>query len=266
MTDQSPVRIEYLNETAEVAVVTLNRPAQKNAITDEIILGLTEAARRFHDDAGTKVIILRGEGGFFSAGADVSTFSTIEGESDVNAVRRATHKGGRLCSEWESLPQLTIAAIDGGAVGGGLSLAMACDWRVMADDSWVYVPEARLGLIYGWNTVPRLTRLIGPARTKMLSILCRRHTAAECEKWGLADVVADDTTAYDAAIALARETCTIPRLAAQMIKRSTNTAANALSAATSYADMDDMLVCMTDPEGNAARERFISNLKGKGGK
>ncbi|UYV35774.1 enoyl-CoA hydratase/isomerase family protein [Rhodobacteraceae bacterium D3-12] len=266
MTNPSPVRIEKLPEAPEIAVVTLNRPAQKNAINDAIIDGLTDAARRFHDDAATKVIILRGEGGFFCAGADISTFATIENENDVNSVRRMTHKGGRLCTEWETLPQLTIAAITGGAVGGGLALAMSCDWRVMSADSWVYVPEARLGLIYGWNTVPRLTRLIGPSRTKMLSILCRRHSASECDKWGLTDIVADTLTADETAISLAKETCSIPRLAAQMIKRSTNAAANALSASTSYADMDDMLVCMTDPEGNAAREAFIAGIKGKGEK
>ncbi|MCZ4287712.1 enoyl-CoA hydratase/isomerase family protein [Hoeflea alexandrii] len=263
MTAQKPVRIEHLPDAPEIAVVSLNRPAQKNAITDEMIDGLMEAASSFHEDSDTKVIVLRGEGGFFSAGADVSTFDAIENETDVNRVRRMTHKGGRLCTEWETLPQLTIASITGGAVGGGLALALASDWRVMAEDAWVYVPEARLGLIYGWNTVPRLTRLIGPARTKTLSILCRRHSAAECDKWGLTDKIAKGNDADKTAFELAREACSVPRLAAQLIKRSTNAASNALSASTSYADMDDMLVCMTDPEGNAARQAFIAGLKNK---
>ena len=266
MTDQTPVRIEALSGAPEIAVVTLNRPTRKNAIDDAIIDGLMQAALRFHEDAETKAIVLRGEGGFFSAGADVSAFDGIAGETDVNRIRRSTHKGGRLCAAWESLPQLTIAAINGGAVGGGLALTLACDWRVMASDAWAYVPEARLGLIYGWNTIPRLTRLIGPARTKTLSILCRRHKAQECEKWGLVDAIAEDGSAEETAYALAREVCTIPTLAAQLIKRSTNASANALSAATSYADMDDMLVCMTDPEGNAARQAFLAGLQDKGGK
>ncbi len=266
MTDQTPVRIEHHPDAPDIAVVTINRPDRRNALDDAVLDGLGQAAERFHEDAGTRAIVLRGEGGFFSAGADVSTFDTIATETDVNRVRRATHKGGRLCAAWESLPQLTIASIEGGAVGGGLALALACDWRVMAADAWVYVPEARLGLIYGWNTVPRLTRLIGPARTKTLSILCRCHAASECQQWGLVDAIAGDEGADEAAFALAREVCAIPRLAAQMIKRSTNATANALSAATSYADMDDMLVCMTDPEGNAARQAFISGLKDKGGK
>ena len=263
MTDQTPVQIDHLDSAPEIAVVTLNRPAQKNAINGAIIDGLRNAAAQLQEDADTKTIILRGEGGFFSAGADLSTFKDIAGESDVNRVRRLTHKGTRLCAEWEALPQLTIAAIDGGAVGGGLGLAVACDWRVMGANAWVYVPEARLGLNYGWNTLPRLTRLIGPARTKTLSILGRRHTALQCEQWGLADVVASDNNAFETAVALAREVCTVPRLAAQLIKRSINATAHALSPATSYADMDDMIVCMTDPEGNEARQSLLADLQRK---
>jgi enoyl-CoA hydratase/carnithine racemase len=262
---QNPVvRIEEHAGNPAISVVRISRPAQRNAINDEVIDGLSEAAAALREDTSVKAVILVGDGGFFSAGADLSTFEAVRGEPDVNRVRRMIHKGGRLCTEWERLPQLTIAAIEGGAVGGGLALAAACDWRVIASNAWIYVPEAKLGLNYGWNTLPRLNSLIGPARTKLVSIMCRRHGAAECERWGLADMVTEPEGALAGAAALAEEACAVPRLAAQLIKRSVNAHANALSAAASYADMEDMLVCMTDDEGNKARQHLIGELSDKG--
>lgn len=265
LTCSQTVRVETHSDNPAIAVVRICRPAHRNAIDDEVIDGLRNVAAALHEDVSVRAVILTGEGSFFSAGADMTTFDFLGNEPDVNRVRRMSHKGSRLCAEWENLPQLTIAAIEGGAVGGGLGLAAACDWRAMASDAWVYVPEARLGLIYGWNTIPRLTSLIGPARTKLLSVLCRRHGAAECERWGLADLVTEPGAALAGAIALAEEGCAIPRLAAQLIKRSVNVNSNALSAATSYADMDEMLVCMTDAEGNQAREAMIRSVLGRKG-
>lgn len=257
------IRIERPADAPGVAIVRICRPEHRNAIDDTVIDGLREAAAELHEDVSVRAVILTGEGRFFSAGADISTFDDIEAEKDVNRIRRASYRGNRLCAEWESLPQLTIAAIEGGAVGGGLSLAASCDWRVMAADAWAYVPEARLGLIYGWNSIPRLNALIGPARAKLLSILCRRHGAAECEGWGLVDLVTEPGEALAGAIALAGEVCAIPRIAAQLIKRSVNVHSNALAASTSYADMDEMLVCMTDAEGNRSRQEAIRRLVGK---
>lgn len=260
---EKAVRIERSQDNPALAVVSICRSKVRNAINDAVINGLLEAAEELRKDMSVQAVILTGEGGFFSAGADISTFGNIEDEKDVNLVRHSAYEGKRLCYEWENLPQLTIAAIEGGAVGGGLGLAVSCDWRVMASDAWAFVPETRIGLNYGWSTLPRLTSLIGPARTKTMSILCRRHPAAECESWGLADSVVPSGGALAGAVKLAEEALRVPRLAARIIKRSVNNTANALHAATSYADMDEMLVCMTDPEGNRAREDFIKGT-GKG--
>ncbi len=237
-----------------VAILSINRPAQKNAISDGVISGLSAAVAELRNDVSVKAVILTGEGGFFSAGADLSLFDEIGEVSDVNVVARSLEGGGRLCTEIEKLPQPTIAAIEGGAVGGGLAMAVSCDWRVMASNAFAYVPEAKLGLNYGWNTLPRLNRLIGPARAKTLSILCRRHSAQECQSWGLADQVAEPGKALDAALKLAEEVCALPRLAVQMIKKSINGHATAFGENASFSDMDMMLVCMTDPEGTEARE------------
>jgi enoyl-CoA hydratase/carnithine racemase len=246
----------------QIAIVTIDRPQQRNAFNDLVISELANIAGQLREMTDVRCVIVTGAGGFFSAGADLASFAAVRAETDLNRVRRMVEKGGMMCAAWEQLPQLTIAAIDGGAVGGGLGLSLACDWRVMAEDAWIYVPEARLGLNFGWNTLPRLNALVGPARTKTISVLCHRHPATECLAWGLTDRLGPPGDAMSTARELADEVCNVPRMAAQIIKRSVNANAYALTAATSYADMEDMLVCLSDEEGQASAREVVKQVIG----
>nr|MBF0684183.1 enoyl-CoA hydratase/isomerase family protein [Pseudomonas sp.] len=249
----SLVAVEY--PQPEIAVVHMRREEKMNALNDELIQGLTDVGEQLMDDATVKAVILTGGKRVFSAGADVSTFDGIDQETNVNRVRRMTQKGVRMADLWQNLPAVTIAAVEGGAVGGGLGMALSCDWRVFSRDAWGYVPEVRLGLNYGWGTLAKLSALAGPARAKWISILCRRHPAAELFDWGVVEHVSEPGKALDEALVLAREVAGLPALAPQMIKRSVNAYAFALAKSSTYADMDDMLVCMTDEEGRRAREQ-----------
>ncbi|RID99225.1 enoyl-CoA hydratase/isomerase family protein [Simplicispira hankyongi] len=248
-----------------IALVTLQRQDKRNALNDALISALIDAAETLREDASVKAIVLTGGPQAFSAGADISTFDAIEKEPDVNQVRRMTDKGARMAELWQSMPAVTIAAVEGGAVGGGFGLALACDWRVFARNAFAYVPEVRLGLNYGWSTLPRLAALAGPGRAKWISILCRRHGAEELAAWNIAEHVAEPGGAVAAAMELAQEVAALPALAAQIIKRSVNAYSLALAKTASYSDMDDMLVCMTDDEGRRARESFTQQLTGKAG-
>jgi enoyl-CoA hydratase len=241
-----------------IAVVRMRREARRNALDAGLIAALHETADMLRDDTSVRSVVLTGDDRVFSAGADLSTFAAIEGERDVNRVRRSVARGGRMAEAWQTLPQITIAAVEGGAVGGGLGLALACDWRVFARTGFAYVPEARLGLNYGWNTLPRLSALCGPARAKWISVLCRRHYGEELLGWGIADQLTETGGALEAAIALGREAASMPALAVQLIKRSVNAHSQAFAAASSVGDMEDMLVCMTDPEGTRARAAMIA--------
>lgn len=247
------IQVERTGPDGTIAIVTIDRPERRNAMDGATIQGLLDAFAGLRDDMDVRAVVLTGSGGFFSAGADHAIFEGVEAEKQPNRTRRALAAGSRLCREIETLPQVTIAAIEGGAVGGGLGLAVSCDWRVMAANAYAYVPEAKLGLNYGWNTLPRLTTLVGPARTKTMSILCDRHTAAECADWGLADRLTDPGGALEGALDLARQASALPQMAVQLIKRTVNSYATALVENTSAADMELMLVCMADPEGAAAR-------------
>ena len=245
---------------AAIAVLTMKRDGKLNAFDDGLLDELTAACIELRDDVHTKAVVVTGGSRVFSAGADVGLFDTIQSETNLNRMRRTLNKGKRMIELWETLPMPTIAAVEGGAVGGGFSLALACDWRVFAEQSFAMVPEVKLGLNYGWGTLPRLSELAGPARAKWMSILCRRHDAAELAQWGIADLTAPKGQALEAALRLAQEVAALPTLAPQIIKRSVDAYAYALSRSASTGDMDDMLVCMGDGEGAAARRDAVSAL------
>lgn len=247
----------------EIAVVHMRRESKLNALNAQLIADLTDAAHALRDDSLLKAVVVTGGLRAFSAGADLSTFTDIEGVTNVNEVRRAVAKGGRMIDAWQSIPAVTIAAVEGGAVGGGLGLCLACDWRVFARTAWGYVPEVKLGLNYGWGSLPRLTALAGPAKAKWISILCQRHDAAQLHQWNVVEQVAEPGQALQSALALAREVAVLPALAAQMIKKAVNVYSHALGAVASHSDMDDMLVCLTDSEGASARQRLASSVGSK---
>ncbi|OOG51200.1 enoyl-CoA hydratase/isomerase family protein [Polaromonas sp. C04] len=260
----SCVRIEKADPA--IAILTMERQAKLNAYDDGLIDGLTAVCLELQDDTRVKAVIITGGLRVFSAGADVSLFDSIECEPDVNKVRRMLQKGKRMIDLWENLPMPTIAAVEGGAVGGGFTLALACDWRVFAEDAWAMIPEVKIGLNYGWGTLPRLAALAGPARAKWMSILCRRHGAAELAQWNIAEEVSAKGQALDAALDIAREISRLPMLAPQLIKRSVNAHSFALAKSSSIGDMEDMLVCMTDPEGAEMRRQAVSKIRSSASK
>ena len=225
--------------------------------------GLIRAAEIIAADSHIRAVILTGEGNFFSSGADFSLFALSEAEKDTSQARIIGRKGNDACNAWERLPQPTIAAIEGGVVGGALAIAMACDWRVMGRDAYAYVPEVKVGVNFGWGSLPRLTSLVGPSKAKLMSVLCHKHHADECEKWGLVDYVTDNGVAMQKAVDIASEVCALPRLPVQLIKRGVNVSANALAAASGYADLEDLLLCMKDEEATEYRRETIRKIQSK---
>ena len=257
------VKIKTTEDNPDIAIVTINRPENYNSLTVEVFEGLIKAAEKITGDSTIRAVILIGEGGYFSSGADFSVLSAMQNENDINKVRVLAAKGSAVCDAWEAISQPTIAAIEGGVVGGGLAIAMACDFRVMAEGSYAYVPEVKVGLNYGMGSLPRLTRLVGPAKAKLMSIFCYQHKAEECKQWGLADYITENGKALDKALEMAVEIAAYPRLPVQLIKRGVNVAANALNPATGYADTEDLILCSKDEESTKYRMETIKNINRK---
>ncbi len=228
-----------IHRRGKIAEIVFDRQERLNALDGKSIAELTQAARSFHDDMETQAVVLSGSPKAFSAGMDLKERAgrDLSGQSD-NAKRYAFHAGGRMCKAWEEMPQITIAAIEGMAVGGGVALAIALDWRVIASNAYLYVPEVKVGLNLQWGALPRLIALAGPARAKRVCILCEKLPAVMAKEWGLAEEVVPAGSARTKALELAELAASMPEAAVRMIKEAVNATSGALHQAASYGDAD----------------------------
>ena len=244
------------------AQVRLNRPESRNALSQALMRELIRCARELSDRSDVDVVLLTGSAQCFCAGADLrDARSWADASMPLVQRREIASLGYRMCKAWEELPQISIAAIETYAVGGGLALALACDWRVLADDAFVCLPEIALGIPLTWGTIARLTSLLGPARAKRLTILCERVPAAEALAMGLVDYVAPKGQALSKAKTVAAQTLTLPAAAVRMSKESVNAVATALHHLGGYMAHDQIALAADSAESRAARE---AALKAKG--
>jgi enoyl-CoA hydratase/carnithine racemase len=174
-----------------LVTVTLSRPEKLNAIDFVMHEELQRACYDLRYDADARVVIITGEGRAFSSGNDLRPKRQPRAKSEMEA-RLRLGAGNRTCDGIESLDQVTVAAVNGLAVGGAVVIAAACDMRLAAASAWFSIPEVDLDIPLTWNALPRLMRELGPARTRELVMTCRRFTAAEALSWGFLNHVYAD--------------------------------------------------------------------------
>ena len=207
-----------------VATVYFNRPEKLNPITGKLLTEMLELAAEFRDDEESRVIILTGKGRSFCAGADIGGLTANAGakaqgaQTDAGRLR-AARTGWRVMDEWERLDQVTIAAVNGFAIGGGLSLAMACDFRIAAAGARIWIPEVALGVPYMWGSVTRLINLVGMGRAKEMIMTCDEIVAEEALTIGLVNRVVPAGREVDEALVLATRIAENGPLAVRTVKR-----------------------------------------------
>ena len=156
------------------------------------------------------------------------------------------------------MEQITIAAIEGFAIGGGVSLAVALDFRIMARDAHLRLPEIALGMNMSWQSIPRMLHLIGPARTKMAVILAEaRITAQDAYEWGLVEKIAESGKAFDAAMDLASKIAAQPPLPVVMTKLTVNRLAHALDDLASHMDNDQFALASFTEDHREATDAYL---------
>jgi enoyl-CoA hydratase/carnithine racemase len=162
----------------------------------------------------------------------------------------------------EGMRAITIAQVQGYAVGGGLVLMIACDLRVAAEDAVFSIPEVDLGIPLAWGGIPRLVREIGPAMTKELVMTCRRFTPAEAKALGVVNRVVPAKQLSSAVESLARDLLAKPPVPVTITKEHVNAVTRAMGAGlTAFADGDVLLGTALSPEsleaGSTYRERTL---------
>src|SRR5690554_1945681 len=155
-----------------------------NALSSRILLELSNVLDEVEKDETVKAIILKGEGRFFSAGADIKEFTSFQNESDYTQLAK---KGQDLFNRIENYHIPVIAQIHGAALGGGLELAMACHVRIVTKNAKLGLPELNLGIIPGFAGTQRLPQHVGMAKAYEMILTAEPITGEEAAKLGLAN-------------------------------------------------------------------------------
>jgi enoyl-CoA hydratase/3-hydroxyacyl-CoA dehydrogenase len=199
--------------------IVLNRPHRLNAFNDVLIEELADILDTAEKDASVRCVVVTGEGDrSFSAGADVTMFP----KATPVVAEEFSRMGQATFGKIEHMTKPVIAAINGFALGGGLELALACDFRVAAEHAELGSPEINLGLIPGWGGTQRLVRLVGLAKAKEIVMLGNRLKAEEALKIGLVTKVVHFEKLKDDVRELAKKLADGPPVALKYAKNALN--------------------------------------------
>ncbi len=241
-----------------VATLELNRPDVLNALSPDLLQDLMQACEALAADEDIRVVVVRGAGRSFSAGADLPGFEQAfaAGNDDVADLgRQATEAVWRL-------PQITIAAIHGHCVGGAIVLAACCDLRIAAADSRFSIPEVDAGIPLAWGGMGHLYRLIGETLATDLVLSCRPFDAETALAAGFLTKITDADTFGTDITTLASDTAKKPRIVLRTVKRQLTALRD--GAFDAKADAAALLAARQDPEARVIGAEYVARrIQGK---
>ena len=167
------------------AAITLATDGGVNVACTDVLNRFRDAIAKVAQDSNVRTTVIGAEGKVFLAGADIKEMVSFTPEQ----AREYGSLGQGVFNELEALPSITIAAINGAALGGGLEMVLACDFRIAVKSAKIGLPETSIGVIPGWNGIPRLSALIGPSRAKKLYFSALPISAEDGKALGLVDEI-----------------------------------------------------------------------------
>ena len=177
-------------ENEETAWILLNRPEVMNALSMKLSEEIVEAIEIVRQSTKLKFLVIKGEGPNFCVGDDIKEMIKW---GNANDITRRCRYYQNMANQLEELDKITIAAVDGYAVGGGLEITMVCDFVIATERSKWGMPEVDVGITPGWGGTTRLARLIGRRRAKEINFIGALHTSKKAVEWNLWNrVVAND--------------------------------------------------------------------------
>jgi len=236
-----------------IARIVFDRPAVLNALSPSLLQALIETCGELGQDESTRVVLLQGAGGCFSAGADLPAFLGSLTGSDPHAT---ADLGRRATLAVAALPQITVAGISGHCVGGGLVLAGACDMRIAADDTRFSIPELDAGIPLGWGGMEYLIRLVGETLAADLVLSCRPFAPDEALRAGLISRIVPADRLDDELAALAADIAQKPLSVLRVTKR--QLAAIRAGTFDARTDADALMSTLHDPEALEVGQQYLA--------
>lgn len=201
--NETKQRAVVVEARSSFAIVRINRPRERNSLSVATLQELDLIVSTLITHADINTIIFTGTDDVFASGADIGELRALT----LETAREFAARGQRLMQKIADAPQLTIAAINGYCMGGGLDLALACDFRCASPAAVFAHPGARLGIITGWGGTQRLPRLIGTARALEMFATAKRVTSDEAYEIGLVSRIGEPV--LDCAIEIALATSAV---------------------------------------------------------
>lgn len=244
--------------TEGIGTVSINRPKALNALNTETLSQLQQVFRDLEGDPAVRVVILTGAGDrAFVAGADILEMKDM---SCLEAVRFSEF-GHATLAQIEGLAKPVIAAVNGFALGGGLEIALACDFVFASEKAKFGLPEVTLGIFPGWGGTQRLPRLIGKARAKELILTGSMISAEEAREWGIVNRIFSAESLLEETRKVAKKIASNGPIAVQLAKTTIDQAHDLPLAAGSHMAAVSFGNCFTTKDQKEGMTSFLEKRK-----
>jgi len=256
---------EHLIETFDqgVATLTMNRPEARNAMSADMMGAMSEAIPRLAEDPEVRAVVLTGAGGAFCAGGDVKGFAADASgtgtREPVTVEQRAAglRAGTRISELLYEMPKPTLAVIPGATAGAGLSLALACDLRMVLDTAKITTAFSKIAASGDYGGSWFLTQLVGAAKARELYFTADVISGAEAYRLGLANKLVTAETIEQESLAYARYLAGLPTIAIGYMKKNLNTAQRGTLAEVLDTESEHMVRSMMSEDHKAAAIAFV---------
>ncbi len=244
--------------TDGISTITFNRPKALNALNSDLLDELDRALQDISGNEEIRVLVLTGAGEkAFVAGADITELAKL----DTLSAKVFINKGLSIINKIAELPIPAIAAVNGFALGGGLEIAMACDFIYASTSARFGQPEINLGLIPGYGGTQRLPRIIGIGRAKELLLTGKMISAEEAYRLGIVNRILAPDALMGEAINIAREMAIKGKVALRAIKQAVNYGLNVDLASGLRIETDAFAVCLASSDAKEGTSAFLEKRK-----
>jgi len=244
--------------TDGISTITFNRPKALNALNSDLLDELDRALQEISGNEEIRVLVLTGAGEkAFVAGADITELAKL----DTLSAKVFINKGLSIINKIAELPIPAIAAVNGFALGGGLEIAMACDFIYASTSARFGQPEINLGLIPGYGGTQRLPRIIGIGRAKELLLTGKMISAEEAYRLGIVNRILAPDALMGEAMNIAREMATKGKVALRAIKQAVNYGLNVDLASGLRIETDAFAVCLASSDAKEGTSAFLEKRK-----